>query len=300
MAPRELTAPELHQRDLITKWKGHHESQIQQGKVVSILKGSLTRVKNAYLEHHRLSANIINGIEDEETHAAALEEFERWEIAELEWQDEKDDNIQAMLFPANAPVQVTQQEKDAWYDTLHARAQSRAEDTINQIKVLNQNLAPSLTNRALDSLKQSVAQAEAEFEEKLWKEYEELIKLKPDRRQVLMTEFTGHSKALKEDTANLLGTAIGLLPASPTNSTPNTSFIAAATNDNTGTSSASGKPQHSYVKEKLPTFDGDYRAYPRWSRLLRGGSILSHVAAFNSCGCRHFGQQHSGGRLDPA
>ena len=265
MAPRVLTAPELQQRNLIEKWKGHHENQIDQGKVVSILKCSLTRVKNAFEEHQRLSINIINDIDDEDIKAAALEEYEAWELEEIEWQDEKNSNIQQTLNPHDAPRQVTQAEKDARYDMLHAKAKSRAENAITQIKLLNQNLAPSLTNRALDSIKQSVSQAEAEFESKLWDEYDELAQLKPDRRPNLMTEYTGFSKTLKQDTATLLGTALGLLPASPTTSTPNTSF-AAPSNDNSTASSASGKPQHSYTKEKLPNFDGDYRAYPRWSR----------------------------------
>ena len=265
MAPRVLTAPEIHQRGLIEKWKGHHQNQITQGKVVSILKCSLTRVKNAFEEHQRLSHIAIDNIEDEDIKADALEEFEEWEISEIEWQDEKEYNIQQILNPLDAPRQVTQAEKDARYEILHAKAKSRAENAITQIKLLNQNLAPSLTNRALDSLKQSVAQAESEYEDKLWAEYDELVQLKPDQRQHLMAEYTGHAKTLKEDTARLMGTAIGLLPASPTTSTPNTSFIAHS-NDNSGASSASGKPQHSYVKEKLPLFDGDYRAYPRWSR----------------------------------
>ena len=265
MAPRELTPEEAHQRSVIVKWKGHHQTQIDRGMVVSVLKGSLTRVKNAFEEHRRLSIAEINAIEDEATKTEALEEFEEWELSQIEWMDQMEHNIQESLNPTGAPRQITQQEKDLRYDTLHAKANSRAEDTIAQIKLLNRSLTPTLTNRALDSLKQSVAQAEDTFESKLWEEYSELIQIKPDKRQVLMAEYTAHSKALKADTATLLGAALGLLPASPTTSTPNTSLIVPS-NDNSIASSASSKPHHSYVKEKLPIFDGDYRAYPRWSR----------------------------------
>ena len=78
MAPRELTPEEAHQRSVIVKWKGHHQTQIDRGMVVSVLKGSLTRVKNAFEEHRRLSIAEINAIEDETTKAEALEEFEEW------------------------------------------------------------------------------------------------------------------------------------------------------------------------------------------------------------------------------
>ena len=168
--PRELTPEETQAQAQLSKWKTHHMNQVTQGKAIPALKGSLTRAQDAYKESYRLCQQATETVDDEEVKAQQLQQLDEWELAQLEWQDERD----------------------------HHR----------------RNLGTSITNKALDSIKSQ---------------------------------------------------ALNLLPASPTaQSTPNNSFIAPS--DQSTASSGAGKPHHSYIKEKLPVFDGDYRAYPRWSR----------------------------------
>ena len=68
------------------------------------------------------------------------------------------------------------------------KAQHRAEGNYNSLRLINDNLAPQLTNRALDMLKGQAASAEADMD-KLWADYEDLILLMMDQRQALSAEF---------------------------------------------------------------------------------------------------------------
>ena len=238
--PRQLNPEEQEAQAELTKWKNHHMNQVTRGSSIPTLKGSLTRAKNAYLESYRLCQEAIKEVDDEEHKAQQLQQLEEWE---------RDHYI---LIQENPEVRDdSQQAKDIQYESLYGRAKSRANDAINQTTVIHRNLGTSITNRALDSIKNQCSAAEDEFEHKLWPEFEELIKLKPDQCQTLIQEFTAHRKTLRENTAKLLSQALSLIPSSSTTqSMPSDQNIAY---------SGAGKSQHSYTKEKLPVFDGDYR-----------------------------------------
>ena len=231
-------------------------NQVTRGSSIPTLKGSLTRAKNAYMESYRLCQKAIKDVDDEDLKAQQLQQLGKWELTQLKWQDERDRHI---LIQENPEVRDdSQQARDIQYESLYGRAKSRANDAINQTTVIHRNLGTSITNKALDSIKNQCSAAEDEFEHKLWPEFEELIKLKPDQSQTLIQEFTTHRKTLREDNAKLLSQALSLIPSSSTaQSMPSNQNIAC---------SSAGKSQHSYTKEKLPVFDGDYRAYSRWSR----------------------------------
>ena len=124
---RELTPEEATSREQLTKWKNHHENQLQQGKASYILKGSLTRAKRCYEECYRLAQQVIEQLVDEDAKTAAKAQLDDFEVEELEWQDEKAHHIHLMENPApQVNAQMTQASKNARYEILLIKAQSRA------------------------------------------------------------------------------------------------------------------------------------------------------------------------------
>ena len=65
-------------------------NQVTQGKAIPALKGSLTRAKDAYKESYRLCQQATETVDDEEVKAQQLQQLDEWELAQLEWQDERD------------------------------------------------------------------------------------------------------------------------------------------------------------------------------------------------------------------
>ena len=97
--PRELTQEEQQAQDMLSKWKTHHMNQVTQGKAIPTLKGSLTRAKNAYEESYRLCQQAIETVDDEEVKAQQLQQLDEWELAQPEWQDDRDHYILTLESP---------------------------------------------------------------------------------------------------------------------------------------------------------------------------------------------------------
>ena len=266
---RQLTEEETVLRGHLDRWKETHARQCTEGKPAHVLKGSLTRAKNHYQACYDLSLRIINEIADEDTQAAAKSQFEDWEVAELEWQDDKDHHIHSLENPRpQTNAQLSAAARNNRYEILHAKAQSRAENVVRQLKLIQQNMGQSITNRAFETVKSQIVTSEAEIDDTLWSEYEQLLELKPDSRAALTTEYAAHKRELREATAQLLTTSMGLLPSSPVTSTPDTSLLAAgaASGQVSNVSGGNSRPAFSYQRERLPVFSGELRSYPRWSR----------------------------------
>ena len=152
--------------------------------------------------------------------------FEDWELIELEWQDEREDHIRKIENPTpQINAQLSQTEKKSRFETLHIKAQTHAEGLHSQLKLIGDNLATPITNRALAVIKEQIAATEKETDEDLWEEYEGLIDLDPDQRQLLSQEFVDSKKIVTDAAAILLTTALGLLPASPVASTLDSSIF---------------------------------------------------------------------------
>ena len=74
-------------------------NQVTQGKATPTLKGSLTGAKNAYEESYRLCQQAIAAVNDEEVKAQQLQQLDEWELAQLEWQDDRDHYILTLESP---------------------------------------------------------------------------------------------------------------------------------------------------------------------------------------------------------
>ena len=262
----EVVSAESLARRNLRRWKATHEKQITEHKVLPVLKGSLTRVKNFYEESARLTLQAIEEIEDPEELTAARAVFDEWELCELEWQDERDDYIRQLENPApQINIQLSQAEKRSRFQALHTKAQAHAEGLLNQLQLICDNLASSITSRALVIIKEQISNTKDEVTNGLWGEYEKLIELDPDQRQPLSQEYAASKKKITDAAAVLLTAALGLLPASPVITTPDNSIIGAS-EASTIQGSVSSRQSFSYQKEKLPIFDGQLRSYPRWAR----------------------------------
>ena len=131
---------------------------------------------------------------------------------ELEWQDEKDLHIHQLENPTpQINAQMTQAAKHTRYEILYAKAQSQAENAIGQLNLIKDNLGQSITNRALDTLKSQIAISEAEIDDNLWTEYEDLLELKSDHREALTGKYAAHRRQVKEASAALLTLDLTLL-----------------------------------------------------------------------------------------
>ena len=263
---RELTPAEAAARKTLDRWKATHEKQVRENRTLPVLKGSLTRVKRFYEENFQLTVQAIELIEDVEASDAARTVLEEWELEELEWQDERDYHIRQLENPTPMiNAHLSADEKRSRYQTLHLKAQTHAEGLLSQLKLICDNLASTITSRALKVIKEQINATKAEVTDGLWEEYEKLIELSPDQRQNLSEEYAASKKNITDAAAMLLTAALSLLPASPVTSTPNNSLLGASESNSTQGSSIN-RQSFSYQKEKLPIFDGQLRSYPRWAR----------------------------------
>ena len=206
-----LTPAEVVVRGHLERWKGIHDKQSQEAKATYILKGSLTRAERYFEESYKISHQVA--IADATAVEAAKQELDTWELSELEWQDERDNVIQQLDNPAcHINAQLTGAARTTRYKILHAKAKARAENMFIQLNSIKTNLGQAISNRALETLKSQIATSKAEIEIELWKEYEELLELKPDNRDALTGEYSTHKRNAKEAAAALLDLALSLLP----------------------------------------------------------------------------------------
>ena len=129
--PRQLTAAETVSREKLDRWKATHEKQVTEGKILPVLKGSLTRTKGFYEESFRVSEQVIEAIEDLDEHAAAKADFEDWEMNELEWQDMRDHHLKQLEKPTpQINAQLSQADKRSKFEVLLIKAQTHAESLL--------------------------------------------------------------------------------------------------------------------------------------------------------------------------
>ena len=129
--PRQLTDAETVSREKLDRWKATHEKQVTEGKILPVLKGSLTRTKGFYEESFRVSEQVIEAIEDLDELAAAKADFKDREMNELEWQDMRDHHLKQLEKPTpQINAQLSQADKRSKFEVLLIKAQTHAESLL--------------------------------------------------------------------------------------------------------------------------------------------------------------------------
>ena len=98
----------------------------------------------------------------------ALCSIQGWEMHELEWQDERDHHLKQLENPTpQINAQLSQADKRSKFEVLHIKAQTRAEGTLRQLKLIKDNLASSLSNQAFATIKEQIGSSEADIDHTL-------------------------------------------------------------------------------------------------------------------------------------
>ena len=264
--PRQLSQEEEAARSEYIRFKNHAERHWKaEEKRIPVIKGALTRAKNALPKVLELGLSAVSRVTDVVLKIIYQQEMDEYECNELAWQDE----IALGLIDLENPDRVLrpseQQIKDT-HDTEHEKAKQRALNILDYISQFKTGLPTSISRSALANIKEVVASCENEAKSDLWKDYEELIKLQPQTRAEKVAEYNVANTKIKTAATELIVSALAALPASPTTSTPDTSLHDPGLSSTGASSARSCHVSHSYMKRKLPDFKGDLKAFPRWSK----------------------------------
>ncbi len=267
--PRELSQDEEAARSEYNRFKNHAERHWRaEEKRISVIKGALTRAKNALPRVLELGHSAVSREADVMLKILYKQDMEEYECNELAWQDEIALGVIDLENPnrVQVPAQPSEQQIKDTHDTEHAKAKQRALNILDYISQFKTGLPTLISRSALANIKEVVSSCENEAKDELWKDYEELIKLQPQTRAEKVAEFNLASTKIKNAAAELIVSALAALPASPTTSTPDTSLHDAGLSTTGASSARSTHATHSYMKRKLPDFKGDLKAFPRWSK----------------------------------